>query len=196
MGRLCPRAMGWRRPQSGNSALRLRARHPNSSHSTCPNQELPSVAPALRGYVEIDIAEGPRNRRHFPAEVAAAGRVSFGGRRSKCSSQSQPDARCALHCSSHKPPPGNAAGSGARRQARVSMGVPGEPLRSGALVQVRARRRRRCPEAALSEGTHHEQSGSDAAAVPERPERLPDSDFARPGCRVPPRAMTATPGGL
>jgi hypothetical protein len=60
-------------------------------------------------------------------------------------------------------------------------------------VRGRARRRRRCPAAALSEGTHHDVSeaiqhcarATGAAA---------GFHFTRPGRRVPPRAMTATPG--
>src|SRR5712691_7407564 len=74
---------------------------------------------------------------------------------------------------------------------------PASPVGPGTETQVteRARRRRRCPAAALSEGTHPTRDRAGRCLCPR--DRSGGQELAsRPGRRVPPRAMTATPGAF
>ena len=74
---------------------------------------------------------------------------------------------------------------------------PASPVGPGTETSVteRARRRRRCPAAALSEGTRR--TGDRAGRYPCPRDRSGGQELAsRPGRRVPLRAMTATPGGF
>ncbi len=146
---------------------------------------------AKRGYPADSPENSPRRRALLPRRHATAGRDSHVGtrrlvvtgepavalsRRRSRSGAMEGLWWCAF-AHGRLPGGGPAAGAAAR------------PSRSA------ARRRRLCPAAALSEGTRQALDQTTRPLCP-RTVAAARCSSARPGRRVPPRAMPATPGGL